>query len=59
MDQRKPKMDQPPIPMTFRLVAKGGKWEVHTAVPPSEGLELTFMVETITPRSREGLEELA
>lgn len=31
-----------PESLDFRLVAKGGKWEVHTAVPPTEGLEVRF-----------------
>jgi hypothetical protein len=34
----------PEPPMTFRLVAKDGEWQVHTAVRPSEGLEVTFTV---------------
>lgn len=37
------------MPMAFRIVAKDGKWEVHTSVRPSEGLELQFVAEPIDP----------
>jgi hypothetical protein len=33
---------EPDLPLTFRLEARDGEWVVHTAVKPTEGMEVEF-----------------